>query len=153
MVVGIKTTAAGEKMIAGSRNAPKELSIAAAGQHQARRSAERRAQRRAYWLYFAFAVAALAASTVLVAVESGAQTAASVAPRYSAKDIARAFSFIDANKDGSISRAEAASFRNVAKHFDAADANKDGALSTEEFSNALERSDRPVQSSASAGPR
>ncbi len=60
-------------------------------------------------------------------------------PRYGAKDIERAFGFIDANKDNAISREEASGFRNVAKHFDAADINKDGALSVEEFGDALNR--------------
>lgn len=60
-------------------------------------------------------------------------------PRYSAKDIERAFGFIDANKDGKISREEASGFRNVAKYFDAADINKDGTLSLEEFGSALNR--------------
>ena len=46
---------------------------------------------------------------------------------------------MDVNKDGKISRAEAAGFRNVAKHFDAADSNKDNLLSLEEFGNALNR--------------
>ncbi len=59
------------------------------------------------------------------------------APRYSARDIERAFGFIDANKDGKISREEASGFRNVAKYFDAADVNKDDALSLEEFGSAL----------------
>ena len=46
---------------------------------------------------------------------------------------------MDANKDGKISRAEAAGFRNVAKYFDAADTDKDGTLSLAEFGNALNR--------------
>lgn len=46
---------------------------------------------------------------------------------------------MDANKDGKVSRQEAAGFRNVAKHFDAADTNKDGTLSLIEFGNALNR--------------
>lgn len=48
-----------------------------------------------------------------------------------------AFKFMDANKDGKISREEAAGFRSVARHFDEADTNKDNALSREEFENAL----------------
>ena len=67
------------------------------------------------------------------------QAVAKPSPKYSAKDIERAFSFMDANKDGKVSRAEAAGFRNVAKHFDAADSNKDNFLSLEEFGNALNR--------------
>ena len=65
--------------------------------------------------------------------------AAKTAPRYSAADIERAFNFLDANKDGKISREGAAGFRNIAKHFDAADTDKDGTLSLIEFGNALNR--------------
>lgn len=64
------------------------------------------------------------------------------ARKYAAQDIERAFNFLDANRDGKISRAEAAGFRNVAKHFDAADTNKDNLLSREEFENAL-NGDKP----------
>lgn len=70
---------------------------------------------------------------------SSAPSPAKAAPRYSAKDIERAFGFIDANKDSRISREEASGFRNVAKYFDAADINKDGALSLDEFASALNR--------------
>ena len=65
--------------------------------------------------------------------------AARPSPKYSAADIEQAFNFMDANKDGKVSRQEAAGFRNVAKHFDAADTNKDGTLSLIEFGNALNR--------------
>jgi hypothetical protein len=57
--------------------------------------------------------------------------------KYAAQDVERAFSFLDSNRDGKISRAEAAGFKNIAKHFDAADVNKDNFLSKEEFDNAL----------------
>ncbi len=70
---------------------------------------------------------------------SSAPSPAKAAPRYSAKDIERAFGFIDANKDSKISREEASGFRNVAKYYDAADINKDGALSLDEFASALNR--------------
>lgn len=73
------------------------------------------------------------------AASAAPPTPVNTAPRYSAKDIMRAFGFIDANKDGKISRQEASGFRNVAKYFDAADTNKDGALSLEEFGSALNR--------------
>ena len=56
---------------------------------------------------------------------------------YSAKDIERAFNFMDSNNDGQISREEAAGFRGVARHFDEADSNQDNALSRAEFSHAL----------------
>jgi hypothetical protein len=63
--------------------------------------------------------------------------APSAEPKYTLAQIAQAFGFIDANKDGKLSREEAAGFRGVARHFDEADANRDGALSREEFENAL----------------
>jgi EF hand len=59
---------------------------------------------------------------------------------YNASNIALAFTYIDANKDGKISRDEAAGFRGVAKYFDEADVNKDSFLSREEFENAMNRS-------------
>lgn len=62
------------------------------------------------------------------------------APAYTASNIALAFNYIDANKDGQLSREEAAGFRGVAKNFDAADTNKDGSLSRQEFENAMNRS-------------
>lgn len=46
---------------------------------------------------------------------------------------------MDSNKDGKVSREEAAGFRNVAKHFDAADSTQDQTLSREEFESALTR--------------
>ena len=112
--------------------------------------------RRATYFYVASVVIALAASAVLVALLANAQAAEPIPPdpqpvapqsvamapstvRYSAKDIERAFNFMDANQDGMISRQEAAGFRNVAKYFDAADTNKDNALSPEEFASALNR--------------
>ena len=60
-----------------------------------------------------------------------------VAPKYSSADIDRAFGFMDSNKDGKVSREEAAGFKNVAKHFTAADTNKDELLSRGEFESAL----------------
>ena len=109
--------------------------------------------RKAYYFYMASVLIALALSAVLVsiiaqAVEPAARTVfesapaavlATAAPRYSVKDIGRAFDFIDANKDGLINRHEAASFRNVAKYFEASDTNKDNALSPAEFSSVTNR--------------
>ena len=66
-----------------------------------------------------------------------AASAESAEPRYSARDIERAFSFMDSDRDGKISREEASGFRGVARHFDEADLNKDKFLSREEFENAL----------------
>lgn len=83
----------------------------------------------------------LALGTALLLFAAGAQAAGSAAgpaaSRYTAAQIAQAFSFIDGNKDGKLSREEAAGFRGVARHFDEADANKDGALSRKEFNKAL----------------
>lgn len=69
-----------------------------------------------------------------------APPAAAQGPAYTASNIALAFTYIDANRDGKISREEAAGFRGVAKYFDEADVNKDGFLSREEFENAMNRS-------------
>ena len=141
-------------MITASRHAPAKASNAVPP------------NRKAYYFYLASVLIALTASAVLVAVIAHAQTAepilaaqpaattapaqaaagpavsspaAVAAPRYSAKDIDRAFVFMDANSDGLISRQEAAGFRSVAKYFDAADTNLDNALSLREFSSALNR--------------
>ncbi|WP_309680250.1 EF-hand domain-containing protein [Polaromonas sp.] len=69
-----------------------------------------------------------------------ADTPPQPAPKYAARDIERAFGYIDANQDGRLSREEAAGFRGVARHFDEADLNHDGALSRAEFENALNHS-------------
>jgi biopolymer transport protein ExbB/TolQ len=83
----------------------------------------------------------LSAGVALFAVPANAQPAdAPPADKYSAKDLERAFNFMDANQDGKISREEAASFRNVAKYFDQADTDKDQMLSREEFENAMNQS-------------
>lgn len=74
---------------------------------------------------------------------AGVVSAANTEPRYAAGDLARAFTFMDGNKDGKVSRDEASGFRNVAKHFDAADTNRDAALSLEEFSSAMNRPKSP----------
>lgn len=91
----------------------------------------------------------LALGTALVLLAAGAQaqtpvpapaqaaTAAPAEPKYTVAQIAQAFGFIDGNRDGKLSREEAAGFRGVARHFDEADTNKDGALSRAEFENAL----------------
>ncbi|MDO9360576.1 MAG: EF-hand domain-containing protein [Polaromonas sp.] len=82
------------------------------------------------------------AQTPQVATPAPATTVAQAAPKYSAQDIEQAFSFIDGNKDGKLSRTEAAGFRGVARHFDEADLNKDSLLSREEFENALTSKNR-----------
>jgi EF hand len=104
-------------------------------------------------------LSALAAVLMLAAIGACAQTpvvappaseppvstpeaapAAAQGPAYTASNIALAFAYIDTNKDGKISREEAAGFRGVAKYFDEADINKDSLLSREEFENAMNRS-------------
>ena len=84
------------------------------------------------------AMALLSGAGAHAQAASAAPAAAEPAePRYTAAQIAQAFSFIDGNKDGKLSREEAAGFRGVARHFDEADLNKDGVLSRREFESAL----------------
>ncbi|MEO5658996.1 MAG: EF-hand domain-containing protein [Polaromonas sp.] len=85
------------------------------------------------------AVALLALSAHAQNAESPAPAAeiAAAAPRYAASDLELAFGFMDGNKDGKVSREEAAGFRGVAKHFDEADTNHDNFLSREEFDKAM----------------
>jgi hypothetical protein len=59
------------------------------------------------------------------------------APRYTASKLEFAFNYMDGDRDGKISRAEAAGFRGVAKHFDEADADSDNFLSRAEFDAAM----------------
>ena len=73
--------------------------------------------------------------TVMLPLEEA--TKFSTVSKYAVKDIQRVFSFMDTNRDGKISREEAAGFRNIAKHFDEADLDKDDLLSYGEFENAL----------------
>ena len=80
------------------------------------------------------------ASASTRAAAPAATTQASAAPHYSASEIDRAFSFIDANRDGKISREEASGFRGVARHFDEADTNKDNVLARAECGTALNAS-------------
>lgn len=68
---------------------------------------------------------------------SSAATGQAAAPRYSASELQQAFDFMDANRDGKISRAEAAGFRGVARYFDQADTDQDGFLSRSEFDAAM----------------
>ncbi len=103
-------------------------------------------QRQAPLLVVIVSALALGTAVLLWSAAAQAQTAPpapavasapSNEPHYTAAQIAQAFSFIDANRDGQLSREEAAGFRGVARHFDEADTNKDGMLSREEFESAL----------------
>jgi hypothetical protein len=58
-------------------------------------------------------------------------------PRYSASNIKLAFNYMDASRDGLISREEAVGFRGVAKNFDKADTDHDNTLSRTEFERAM----------------
>lgn len=62
------------------------------------------------------------------------------APRYTASKLEFAFNYMDGDRDGKISRAEAAGFRGVAKHFDEADTDRDNVLSRAEFEAAMNQS-------------
>jgi len=64
-------------------------------------------------------------------------TAEAPAPRYTTSKLEFAFNYMDGDRDGKISRAEAAGFRGVAKHFDEADADRDNFLSRAEFDAAM----------------
>lgn len=99
---------------------------------------------------------ALATVAALLATQAQAQTPEAAAPAatptaapaqpvaaYDAKDLERAFKFMDKTGDGKVSRDEASNFRGVSKHFDEADVNKDNFLSPEEFNNAMNRSRQP----------
>lgn len=59
------------------------------------------------------------------------------APRYTASKLEFAFNYMDGDRDGKVSRAEAAGFRGVARHFDEADADSDHFLSRAEFDAAM----------------
>lgn len=62
---------------------------------------------------------------------------AAATPKYAVQDVERVFNYLDVNRDGKISREEAAAFKNIASHFDGADTNKDNVLSREEFEHAV----------------
>jgi opacity protein-like surface antigen len=108
-------------------------------------------------IYMLGSLLALATVAALLATQAQAQSAepaaapaaapaSAAAPataKYDTKDLARAFSFMDKNGDGKVSRDEASNFRGVSKHFDEADLNKDNFLSREEFDNAMNRSRQP----------
>ena len=83
------------------------------------------------------APAAAAAHPASSATPAAGANAAPAPPRYSASALKQAFSFMDSNHDGQVSREEAAGFRGVARHFDQADTDHDGMLSAQEFEAAM----------------
>ena len=88
----------------------------------------------ALWSLQAQAQATQAPIPALAASSAKAEPAA---PRYSAKDLERAFNFMDSNGDGKLNRNEAARFPGVKKYFDRADTDGDGFLSRDEFDKAM----------------
>lgn len=85
------------------------------------------------------AAAALLAMGSARAETPGTAAAEATAPRYTASKLELAFNYMDGDRDGKISRAEAAGFRGVARHFDEADTDKDQFLSRAEFDAAMNR--------------
>lgn len=84
-------------------------------------------------------VAAGPASSAASAAKASAPAAGAL-PAFTEGNFGMAFNYIDADKNGQISREEAGRFRGVARNFDAADVNRDGVLSRQEFDNAMQRS-------------
>ena len=84
-------------------------------------------------------VAASSASAAASTASEAPAPAPPAVPKYSASDITTIFNYLDRNKDGKISRDEAAAFKGVARNFDRADTNHDGSLSAEEFAFAMNR--------------
>ena len=85
----------------------------------------------------AHAQAANTATPPPAPVAPASAASAATTPKYSAQDVDRVFNYLDTNRDGKISRQEAAAFKNIASHFDGADANKDNVLTHAEFDNAV----------------
>lgn len=83
--------------------------------------------------------AALAPAAAVSSAPEPAVPAPPAVPKYSASDIKTIFNYLDRNKDGKISREEAAGFKGVARNFDRADTNQDGSLSFDEFAFAMNR--------------
>lgn len=67
-------------------------------------------------------------------------TASERSIEFSAANIALAFEYLDRDKNGSISRDEAAGIRGVARNFDRADLDRNNVLSRQEFTGAMNRS-------------
>jgi len=77
----------------------------------------------------------LAALLASVAFAASAQTKAPAEPTSAKANVAveAAFADVDANKDGKLSKEEAARLPAIGAKFDQLDKNKDGVLSVEEF--------------------
>jgi len=88
-------------------------------------------------LLLALNAQAQGSDTPAAAASGSAAALPEAAPRYAAGELQQAFNFMDASRDGKVSRQEAASFRGVARHFDQADADKDDFLSRAEFDAAM----------------
>lgn len=88
-------------------------------------------------LLLALNAQAQGSDTPAAAASGSAAALQASAPRYAAGELQQAFNFMDASRDGKVSRQEAASFRGVARHFDQADADKDDFLSRAEFDAAM----------------
>jgi len=67
----------------------------------------------------------------------GATPATPATPAVGASVKAVSWSELDTDKDGKLSKTEAASINSLSKSFDGADADKDGALTTEEYKSYL----------------
>ena len=75
--------------------------------------------------------------TATAASSASTTATANPGPKYSAQDVDRVFKYLDTNRDGKISREEAAAFKNIASHFDSAYTDKDNFLTHDEFDNAV----------------
>ena len=82
-----------------------------------------------------------AASAPALPPEPSREVARSI--EFSAANIALAFSFLDRDGNGRISREEAAAIRGVARNFDRADLDHDNSLTRSEFDNAMKQSKPP----------
>ena len=88
--------------------------------------------------------ATLLVGALVACVAANAQAHTQVTPvmpvaqnQYGQQEIDHAFSLIDTDSNGRLSRSEAIAFRKVANYFDVADSNRDETLSPQEFAAAL----------------
>lgn len=84
--------------------------------------------------------AANADATSAAAARDRPATSSERSIEFSAANIALAFDYLDRDKNGSISRDEAAGIRGVARNFDRADLDRNNMLSRDEFTDAMKRS-------------